>query len=296
MFSISEKFGKFLLGLIVLFLLTCGVLAFLEGPIPDHLFFNQGGVAVIAHRGGRGLWPENTLYAFKHALDLGVDVLEMDLRRTRDGALVTIHDKLVDRTTNGTGPVQNFTLAELKKLDAAYNWTPDAGQSFPLRGRGITVPTLAEVFEAFPDARMSIEIKESRSSLVIPFCQTIRDYGKVDQVLVGSFHGHIVKEFRRACPEVATSAIMKEAQVFYVLSRVHLGAIYSPSAQALQVPEYFGKLHVVTDNFVNHARERNMAVYVWTVNDVEDMQRLLQLGINGIITDYPDRLLTLLGR
>jgi len=127
-----NKVGKFLLGLVALLIVIYVVLALLAKPIPDHPFFDQDGVLVMAHRGGRGLWPENTLYAFERAVELGVDVLEMDIHSTQDGAFVVMHDSTVDRTTNGSGPIQDFTLVELKDLDAGYGWSGDDDQTFLL--------------------------------------------------------------------------------------------------------------------------------------------------------------------
>ena len=292
-----NKIVKFLLGLVVLLVVLYAVLAVLAKPASDYPFFDDGdGVLVMAHRGGRRLWPENTLYAFEHAVEMGVNVLEMDIHSTRDGALVVMHDSTVDRTTDGTGPIQAFTLAELELLDAGYNWSDDDDQTFPFRGQAITVPTVEQVLAAFPDARMNIEIKQSQPSIAVPFCQLLRDRGMVERVLVASFDTATIQEFRRACPGVATTAGEGEVRVLFALNLAFLGAIYSPPAEAVQVPEYSGNLHVVTERFVATAQARNMDVHVWTVNDVGDMQRFLDLGVDGIITDRPDLLMDLLGR
>ena len=122
--------------------------------LPEHPFWDTPGPRVIAHRGGRGLWPENTLHAFRNAHARGADVLEMDLRRTADGEIVVLHDATVERTTDGSGPVEGLTVGALQRLDAGHRWTADAGRTFPFRGRGITVPTLREVFVALPGARL----------------------------------------------------------------------------------------------------------------------------------------------
>jgi glycerophosphoryl diester phosphodiesterase len=143
---------------------------------------------------------------------------------------------------------------------------------------------------------MNIEIKQSQPAIAAPLCQVIRDYGMAERVLVASFDTDTIKEFRYACPEVATTAGEDEVRILFGLNLAFLGAIYSPPAGAVQVPEYSGDLHVVTRRFVNTAHARNMEVHVWTVNDVDNMQRFLDLGVDGIITDYPDRLLALLGR
>ena len=249
---------------------------------------------VMAHRGGAGLWPENTMYGFERAVDLGVDMLETEIHSTADNILVLMHDSTVDRTTNGSGPIRAFTLEELKTLDAGYNWTSDGGQTFPFRGCGITVPTLEEVFTALPTARINIDIKQEKPSLVEPLCKTIRTFDMTDKVMVASFNSKVLKAFRRVCPEVTTSAGTGEVAFFFMVNMVFLGALYRPACQAFQVPEYSSGLRVLTKRFVETAHGLNLAVHVWTINEVTDMKRLLALGVDGIVTDYPDRLISLL--
>ena len=287
-------------GLLGVFCILAGVYFMLrlhEGqPAPAHIFFAGDGVRrplVIAHRGGRGLWPENTLYAFERARGAGADVLEMDLRATRDGALVIMHDPTVERTTDGRGPVSALTLEELKRLDAGYQWTPDNGQSFPHRGQGVTVPTLAEVFSRLGDARFVVEIKQDEPPIHDALCREVREHGLAARVLVASFRQSALDDFRRVCPEVATSAGATEGWSFLAMFEAGLGDSYSPDMQALQVPERIRGLRVVTGDFIAAAHRRNLEVHAWTINDSEDMRRLIDLGIDGIITDYPDRLAAL---
>jgi glycerophosphoryl diester phosphodiesterase len=285
-------------GLVAVLLSAYVVLALLARPAADRPFFAQGpgGPLVMAHRGGKGLWPENTLYAFDQAVALGVDVLEMDIRRTAEGVLVVLHDDTVDRTTDGTGAVDALSLEEVKALDAGYNWTPDDGQTFPYRGQGITVPTLAQVFAAYPAMPMNVEIKPDEPALAAPLCQLIRDSGVADRVLIASFHADAIRAFRQACPEVATTTAESEVIPLFVLGKLFLEGVYGPRAEAVQVPEYQGGLRVLTPRFVDAAHRRGLQVHAWTINDADDMRRLLDLGLDGIITDYPDRLMEVLGR
>jgi glycerophosphoryl diester phosphodiesterase len=285
-----------LIGLVILCAILYGVLAVLARPAGRHPFFDHEGVLTIAHRGGGGLWPENTMYAFSRAAELGVDVIEMDVHSTQDGQLVVIHDETVDRTTDGTGRVREFTLAQLKELDAGYAWTPDNGTSFPFRGRGLTVPTLAEVFTAFPDRAINIEIKQSQPSVIASLSRLIRDCKMAERVLIASVDTNTLKEFRRLCPQVATSAGEQETRRFYGMHLARLGRLCKAPAHAFQVPQYSDGREVVTRSFLNAAHGRNMEVHVWTINDTEDMQRLTDTGVDGIVTDYPDRLLSVLGR
>lgn len=283
---------------LVLAVLVYVFLAWLSVPRLSHPFFEDNpDVLVMAHQGGDGLWPSNTLYAFERAAEMGVDVLEMDIHRSADGILVLSHDDTVDRLTDGSGLIKEMTLDELKALDAAYDWSEDdQGASFPFRGQGIQIPSLHEVLMAFPEMPMNIEIKQAEPSIVVDTCDLIRAHGKQEHVLIGSFHPDTMIDFRRTCPEVATSGTEEEIRPYYILNRLFLDAVYRPPAEAFQVPEYSGDLHVVTRRFVQGTRKHNIDVHVWTVNETADMERLLDLGVDGIITDRPDRLMAVLGR
>ena len=292
----KKKIGWFCLSILALLILTAVIIALLAKPIPNHPYFEKEGVLVMAHRGGRDLWPENTLYAFEQAVELGVDVLEMDVHSTSDGVIVVMHDKTVDRTTDGLGPIHDFPWDQLRELDAGYKWSDDEDQTFPYRGLGINVPTLEEVFSSFPDMLMNVEIKQTEPSIVNAVCELIRSYGMEGKVLVASFNSDTINAFRQVCPEVASTAGEDEVRWLYGLSLPFLGGLYTPAAEAVQVPEYQGGIHVLTPRFVNAAHNRGMEVHVWTVNDVEDMARFIDMGVGGIITDRPDLLLSLLKR
>lgn len=284
--------------LALVFIATLAVIRLLSKPAPEHPYYtaDSNRPLVIAHQGGDGLWPGNTMFAFQNAADLGADVLEMDLHITSDGILVLMHDETVDRTTDGTGEIEAMNLDELKQLDAGYDWSPDEGASFPFRGQGITVPTLEEVFAAFPEYRMTIEIKKTNASMAKPFCKTIRAYNMQDKVLVASFHDERLKEFRAECPEVATSSAKNETTIFVLLTKAFSGGFYSPKFYSLQVPEESGGITVMTESFVRAAHARNLAVEPWTINDEETMRKFIEWGVDGLITDRPDIMLNVLGR
>ena len=273
------------------------VLAAMVKPVPQHPFWATATPStprVIAHRGGWGLWPENTLYAFRKAGDLGADVLEMDIRRTADGVLVALHDETVDRTTDGSGPVAALTLPQLQRLDAGYRWSPDGGKTHPHRGQGLTVPSLREIFSALPGARMNLEIKTRDAALSKPLCELIREHRMEHLVVVASFGQDAMDAFRSACPGVATAATAEEARRFFRLATLFLEALFEPRAEALQVPERRGSLEVLSPRFVSAARRLNLKIDVWTVSEPEDMKRLIALPVDGIMTDYPDRMLALI--
>jgi glycerophosphoryl diester phosphodiesterase len=293
-----SKIVRALLIIVALAVVVIGVLAILADPAEPKGPFADGPARpwVIAHQGGDGLWPGDTLFAFENADELGVDVLEMDVHSTADGVLVLMHDDAVDRTTDGSGQISDMTLAQIKELDAGYNWTEDDGQTYPFRGQGITVPTLEEVFNAFPDQLFNIEIKQAEPSITGPFCQLIREHGLTDQVFVASFDQQALDEFRQICPEVATSTGETDGIKLLVPSFVWLEAIHSPKAQVVQTPEEYFGMTVLKQRTVDAAHNRGMEMHAWTINETEDMERLLALGLDGIITDRPDRMLELLGR
>ena len=267
-------------------------------PAPEHPYYAKdlNYPLVIAHQGGDGIWPGETLFAYQNAVDLGVDVLEMDIHITADGVLILMHDETVDRTTDGTGEIESMTLEELKELDAAYDWSPDEGKTFPYRRQGLTVTTLEEIFKAFPDMHMTIEIKKTNASMAKPFCDLIREYDMQDKVLAASFHDERLKEFRAECPVVATSSAKNETTAFVLLTKAYLGGFYSPPFHSLQVPEESGGITVMTPAFVRAAHERNLAVEPWTINDEETMRKLIEWGVDGLITDRPDLAMKVLGR
>ena len=188
---------------------------------------------VFAHRGGSGRWPENTMHAYQQSAALGVDALELDIHSTADGELVVIHDPFVERVTDGKGSVHSFTLADLRQLDAGYWWSDDGGQTYPFRSQGLTIPTLAEVFETFPHLWINIDIKQETPSMVQPFAALIRKHNVAHRLCVGSFSNKTVAAFRRACPEVARTASHAETVRWYALSRLRLDRFYRGEGQVL---------------------------------------------------------------
>jgi glycerophosphoryl diester phosphodiesterase len=266
--------------------------------LPTKPFATQGGVVVLAHRGWRSRYPENTMLSFRKAAELPIDGLEIDIHSTADGVLVVCHDATVERTTDGNGRIQNYTFAELQKLDAGYRFTPDGGKTFPFHGQGITIPTLAEVFGTFPDLWINIDMKQETPSMVRPFADLIEQHNVTPRLCVGSFSNQTVADFRRTCPKVARTASHAEVVRLFVLSKLWLDWLYWGQGQVLQIPEVDedSGLRLVTPRSVRAAHRNNIAVHVWTVNETADMQRLIDMGVDGLISDYPDRVLKFLGR
>ena len=275
---------------------TMDFLSFQSRPVAIHAFTESGGVLVIAHRGGRGLWPENTLFAFEKAVKLGVDVLEFDVHLTRDHQLVIIHDSTLERTTDGIGRVEEKDFSDLSLLDAGYRWTDDKGKTYPFRGRGIRLPLLEEVLAAFPTMRMNIELKTQGHAAADRFSDVLRRFGCGDRVLAASFNADTIDRVRAGYPQLAFTAATRQAASFLILNLLRLDFIFNPTANAFQVPPKIGPLPVVTPYFVQQAHRQNVVVHAWTINEKDEMIRLLKDGVDGILTDYPDRLLVALGR
>ena len=245
-----------------------------------------GAPVLIAHRGGSRLAPENTLPAFVSAVEeWGADMLELDVHLTRDGEIVVIHDPTVDRTTNGTGFVRDFSLPELRELDAAHHFRDLEGRH-SLRGTGVTVPTLQEVLDACPNVWVNAEIKEE--AVARPLVDLLAARAEEHRVLVAA-------EFernRRAARGYRGpwGASRRQCALFWLVHRLPGGGRYTPPADVFQVPEWWKGRRVVTRRFVEQAHRRNIPVHVWTVDDPADMRRLLSWGVDGIQSDRPDLL------
>jgi glycerophosphoryl diester phosphodiesterase len=276
-------------------IILIAALLLLASPAADYAYYSRQGFRIIAHRGGMGLGPENTIETFKRSLAAGADTLDMDIRATKDGRLVVIHDATVDRTTDGTGTVRELNLADIKKLDAGSR-RPPGGHVFSVSNRGITVPTVAEVLEAFPHTPLVMEIKDESPETGDLLCGLLARYQRTGSVLVASMHVKVLSEFRRACPGVATSAGPDEVLVFYLLNKVGLTSLFSANMAAFQVPAAIRSCRIATPAFVTAAHRRNIKVEVWTVNDADEMQRLLEAGVDGIFTDFPGKLKSVTGK
>lgn len=249
----------------------------------------------FAHQGGGLLAPENTLAAFELGATYQPDALELDIQMTRDGQIVVMHDPTVDRTTNGHGPVAGFTLAELQRLDAGYHFTPDGGATYPFRGQGVTVPTLSEIFARFPHLLINIDLKEPMPGKEDQLWRTLQEARAADRAIVGSFVCAPLRRFRRLTGgTVATSACPGEVTAFVLYCRLYATRLLRPAYQALQVPETHRGIRIVSPASVRAAHQAGIKVHVWTINARPDMERLLDWGVDGIMTDRPDVLADIL--
>lgn len=243
---------------------------------------------VFGHRGGARLGPENTRLAFARGLAAGADGVECDVRLSADGVPVLIHDATLDRTTSGRGPVAALTAAELAALDATCHFTAADGARPAERAEG--VPTLRALLEQAPTARVIIELKDYSAAVALAVAAVVRETAAVARVCVGSFDRAVLDTLRAAAPEIVTSASRSEAQQTLARSwlPVPLPRLTAPRYRAFQVPERAGRLHVVRPAFVRQAHREGALVQVWTVDAPDDVRRLLDDGVDGIISDRPD--------
>ncbi|WP_143735624.1 glycerophosphodiester phosphodiesterase [Microbulbifer mangrovi] len=250
---------------------------------------------VIAHgdEGGQGLYPGNTLLYLRKMVALGVDALEMDLNLTADGHLVLLHDGTLERTTDGNGRVKDKTLRELESLNAAFHWSPD-GEQFPYRKDSQPLVTIDQVFAAFPETPMIIELKNDDPRAAQALARAIEKAGGGERLIVSSFHRSVIRAFRSLCPGVATGATLPEALLFFAAQCVFAERLLKPAYQTMQLPVRYYGLPVFTRRFVSAARRCDLHISVWTVDEAETMKKFIALGLDGIVTDRPDRLIKII--
>jgi len=242
----------------------------------DAVLDQPGTVLAFAHRGGafhpdiEGL--ENTMQAFAHAVALGYDYLETDVHVTKDGVMLAFHDTVLDRVTDRTGAIATSTYAEIQQ--ALINGSE-------------AVPTLAELFDAFPGVRFNIDIKAPGA--VAALAMFLDEREAWDRVCVGSFSGRRLRRFRRLTRgRVATSASPVEVAAYRALPSPVARLVTRGRPRVLQVPHHVGGLTVVTAGFVRRAHRAGLHVHVWTVDDPDEMNLLLDRGVDGLMTDRTD--------
>ncbi len=254
-----------------------------------HPYFDLPTPLVIGHRGAAGVAPENTLESFRRGVADGASIVETDLHATRDGALVLLHDDDGARTTDGAGRIADLPLAEARRLDAGHRF--EANGSFPWRGRGLRIPTLEEAFEALPGVRFNIEIKEEAPGVAERTLETIARAGRTERTLLAAEKDAIMATIREAVARtgirVAIGACVGD--VVRCIRAALDGSAPPPGVMALQIPADFGGKPIVTPELMRFAHANDIQVHVWTINDPAQMQELLALGVDGIISDHPAR-------
>ena len=255
----------------------------------ERLVFDIGRPLIMAHRGESGCIPENTMAALDAATGLGVDVLESDVRLTRDDQIVLFHDEDLVRTTGEQGTIRSYTLDELLLFDLGHNFTTDNGATFPFRGKGFKIVTLRDALERYPKMNFNLDIKDTYPSAPMQLARLLSDMGRKKSVIVASFQDSQLEQFRKLAPDVPTSAHPGEVKTFVLNTKIGLPRIREEDIQyrAFQVPIKSGPMTIVTKKFIKKAHEHDIAVHVWTINDEATMEHLLDLGVDGIFTDNP---------
>ena len=240
----------------------------------------------LAHRGSRLLWPENTWHGFDAAVgDLGYRYIETDVQVSRDGIVVVFHDDTLERTTNGVGKVSDWDWEDLAALDAAYMFSPE-DEGFPLRGAGVRISKLDDTFDRYPDTYFNIDLKAKGAAWGV--AEVISRFGRQDTVMIGSFSDRKLARFRRITKgAVATSAGPQAAMSMYAASR--LGKTVHLAPDAYQLPPLI-RGAAVDARMVRAIHAADAHIHVWTINEPEEMHRLLDLGVDGIVSDRPDLL------
>jgi glycerophosphoryl diester phosphodiesterase len=247
-----------------------------------HRFLDREGPIAFAHRGGAGEAPENTLPAFELAVELGYRYLETDVHVTSDGVVVAFHDPVLDRVTDRTGAIADLTIAEVAAADAGYRFSSDGDRSLPFRGRGVRVPTLEELLLRWPDVYLNVDPKTDQC--VLPLVALIDRLDAWGRVCFGSFSDRRLSRIRvlgggRACTSMGPHAvaIARAASVVGLMPR--------RGADCVQIPPRSRAFRLTTVRFVRSAHRAGLPVHVWTINDEETMHELLDLGVDGIMSD-----------
>ncbi|MBI3048863.1 MAG: glycerophosphodiester phosphodiesterase [Acidobacteria bacterium] len=248
-------------------------------------FFEYSRPLVFAHRGGCALGPENTLAAFDLGLAAGADGLELDVHLSADGIPVVHHDATLDRTTSGSGPLAARTAAELARIDAGCRFTD--GGTFPFRNQGVGIPTLAEVLRRYSDVRLIVEMKVNSSEMGEAVARDVRRAGAAERVCAAGYGARSAAAARAALPEMASSACHAEVRLA-VYRTWACWPVRGVRYGGYQVPEHNGVLQIVSPQFIRYAHEAALKVQVWTVDREDDMRRLLEWGVDGLISNRPD--------
>ena len=266
-------------------------------------------VVNFAHQGGSHEGPSSTLWAIGNALRCGATAIELDVHATKDRQLVVCHDETVNRTTNGTGEICDLTLDQLRQLDNAYAFIEGADVTvgrdegdYPWRGRApedraFGIATLDEVLDLVPGVPLNLDIKRT-APVVEPYeellASTLAAHGRTDDVIVASFNDLAIRAFRACSPSTPTSAATMETAQFWRSAHDGEGGD-DLDVVALQVPASQGDLQVVDEVLIDAAHAQEIAVHVWTVNDPDEVERLVALGVDGIISDRPTMVTAVLG-
>jgi glycerophosphoryl diester phosphodiesterase len=233
--------------------------------------------------------------AFERAVAHGVRYLETDCHASADGEIVLCHDPDVDRTTPETGPLRARTWSEICELDAGHHFSSDGGRSFPYRGLGVRLPRLDELLEAFPDHAINLEIKQADPPIVDEVIAVVRRANALDRVLLAAEEDVIMDAVHAAAPGTALGSSRSDVLAFFRALAEDALDRFEPRGHALQIPTEFMGSPLVTPESVAGARRVGLHMHLWTVNELDEMRQLLDQGVDGLMSDFPSRLIEVAG-
>lgn len=240
----------------------------------------QRKILVFGHRGNPTSFPENTMVSFASAIKLGVDVVESDLRLTRDGVIVTHHDATINRITNGRGKISDYSFEELQEFDAGYNFISENGlPSF--RGKGVKIPALSELLDKYPGITLNLDMKDKNPNFPQLLNELLKAHDAESRVLVGSFYSRQMRKLNEVNPKIRKVASITQVISYYINRRV------KKNFDVMQIPMRFGPINLMTSSFIGSLNAKKVPVHVWTVNSVAEMEKMISLGVNGVFTNNP---------
>jgi len=288
---------KKIVAYIFLLIFTCiGIFVFLENmePKPN---MNKTPMDIICYSCGRGENPENTIEGIRHCQTVNPDWrIEMDVHLTADKQLVLFHDYKTKRITGVDKLINELSLVEVKELNAGYNFK--VGEAYIYRGTPIKIPTLSEVFREFPQAKLLLDIHTHNPKVVKIFLDLIDSEFKEGDFIVASEYDEIIEHLKKERPHWTYAVPTKEAKRMLYSSFLYLDGLFPIQSDILMVPKKYGKINVLSNRIINHAKKRKKKIWVWmyegeevrTVNSIREIKALKALGIDGVFTDYPARL------
>jgi len=258
-----------------------------------HPFLDWPGPIPFAHRGGAGDHPENTMLAFRHAVELGYHYLETDAHCSRDGVVFAFHDDVLDRVTDGRGRLTDVPAAQIEAADAGYSFSTDSGGTFPWRGRGVRIPRMEELVATWPEARLNIDTKSD--AVVEPLMTLLRRMNVLHRVCIGSFSDARLVRVRRLSQGQACTSMGPRA---LAAARICAWGRFMPRLRAdcVQMPVRSRWARLANPSMIGAAHRAGLQVHIWTIDDEAEMESLLDLGVDGLMTDRPAALRSVLMR
>ncbi len=288
---------KIIAYLAILIILCVGIILLLEKIEPMPKMSKENQLEIICYSCGRGENPENTIEGIRHCQAINPNWrIEMDIQMTSDEQLVLFHDYETKKITGEDKLINQLSLKEVKKLNAGYNFKVQGHYNY--RATPLRIPTLKAVFKAFPQAKLLLDIHTNNPKVVKILIDLIDAEFKGGNFIIASEYDQIIKEFKKERPNWQYGASAKEAKKMLYSSFLYLDGLFPIESDILIVPMKYGKINVLRNRVINHAKKRNKKIWAWmyegeevrTVNSVNNLEKLKALGIDGIFTDSPEKL------